>query len=71
MPEESAVRDLLQPLTAAGELLVRENGKMRFEAAGPEKLQQAEFIMLQEGRVHFEGTAEELRRSQDRFKFHV
>ena len=33
--------------------------------AAQEKIDQADFVMIKEGRVHFEGTAEELRHSQD------
>ena len=35
--------------------------------AGEDKIEQAEFIMLQDGRIHFEGTAEELRKSTDHY----
>ena len=35
--------------------------------ATEEKVEQADFVMIREGRVAFEGTAEELRRSQDSY----
>ena len=35
--------------------------------AGEDKIEQAEFIMLQDGRIHFDGTAEELRESTDHY----
>ncbi len=35
--------------------------------AGEDKIEQAEFIMLQNGCIHFEGTAEELRESTDHY----
>jgi len=41
----------------------RENGEIKFEKADREKGDQAEFIMLKEGRIHFEGNASELRRA--------
>jgi phospholipid/cholesterol/gamma-HCH transport system ATP-binding protein len=44
---------------------VRQNGAIRVVAADPEKRGQAEFIMLRDGRVAFEGDAEELRSSSD------
>ena len=40
---------------------VRENGRMHFEKADAKKADEAEFIMLKEGRVAFEGNASELR----------
>jgi phospholipid/cholesterol/gamma-HCH transport system ATP-binding protein len=44
---------------------VREAGKITFVSAGPEKLGEAEFIMLKDGLILFEGTAPELRASTD------
>jgi phospholipid/cholesterol/gamma-HCH transport system ATP-binding protein len=41
------------------------NGKVRIVPATPEKEREAEFIMLREGLVVFEGDAEALRQSQD------
>ena len=41
----------------------RRNGDVTFEKADREKGDQAEFIMLKDGRIHFEGNASELRRS--------
>ena len=43
----------------------RDNGMVRIIQAGGEKSEEAEFIMLREGGVAFEGQAEELRRSND------
>src|SRR3954463_16514429 len=40
---------------------IREGNQIRFEKADQEKADQAEFIMLKEGRIHFEGNASELR----------
>src|SRR3954467_2896471 len=40
---------------------IREGNQIRFEKADREKSDQAEFIMLKEGRIHFEGNASELR----------
>jgi len=40
---------------------LRENGRMHFEKADAKKADEAEFIMLKEGRVAFEGNASELR----------
>jgi phospholipid/cholesterol/gamma-HCH transport system ATP-binding protein len=41
----------------------RRNGDVAFEKADREKGDQAEFIMLKDGRIHFEGNASELRRA--------
>jgi phospholipid/cholesterol/gamma-HCH transport system ATP-binding protein len=38
-----------------------EGADLRYDRAGRGKTQQAEFIMLKDGRIHFEGTASELR----------
>jgi phospholipid/cholesterol/gamma-HCH transport system ATP-binding protein len=43
----------------------RENGKVRIVQADQEKAEEAEFIMLRDGLVCFEGPAGELRRSTD------
>jgi phospholipid/cholesterol/gamma-HCH transport system ATP-binding protein len=40
-------------------------GKITFAPAGPEKLEEAEFMMLKDGLILFEGTASELRASKD------
>jgi len=40
---------------------LRENGKMHFDKADGRKADEAEFIMLKEGRISFEGNASELR----------
>jgi hypothetical protein len=42
-------------------MAVRENGKPRLVPAGPEKCDEAEFIMLRDGKIAFEGNASELR----------
>lgn len=41
------------------------DGRVRIVPAGPEKAREAEFIMLRDGLICFEGDAEELRRSTD------
>ncbi len=43
----------------------RENGEIRIEPADEKKAEEAEFIMLREGHIHFEGHAAELRSSTD------
>jgi phospholipid/cholesterol/gamma-HCH transport system ATP-binding protein len=40
-------------------------GEVELIPAAREKVEQADFVMIKEGRVHFEGTAEELRHSKD------
>ena len=40
-------------------------GEIEIVQAAQEKIEQADFVMIKEGRVHFEGTAEELRHSKD------
>lgn len=40
-------------------------GKVDFVPAGPQKLEEAEFLMLKDGLISFAGTADELRRSTD------
>lgn len=40
-------------------------GEVELIPATREKIEQADFVMIKEGRVHFEGTAEELRHSKD------
>ena len=44
---------------------VREDGAIRIEPADEKKAEEAEFIMLKDGRIHFEGHAAELRASRD------
>jgi len=44
---------------------VRQGNKVNFTHAGPAKMQEAEFMMLKDGLIIFEGTAEELRASTD------
>jgi len=46
---------------------VRENDQIRIERADEKKAEEAEFIMLKDGRIHFEGHAAELRGSQDQY----
>jgi phospholipid/cholesterol/gamma-HCH transport system ATP-binding protein len=41
------------------------NGTVEIVEAARDKIEQADFVMIKEGRVHFEGTAEELRHSKD------
>ena len=41
------------------------DGKVDIQQAAHEKIEQADFVMIKEGQVHFEGTAEELRHSKD------
>lgn len=45
----------------------RDSNSVDIVKAGEDKIEQAEFIMLQNGRIHFEGTAEELRESTDHY----
>jgi phospholipid/cholesterol/gamma-HCH transport system ATP-binding protein len=44
---------------------VRKASVLAFAPAGPEKAAMTEFLMLKDGRVAFEGAADELRRSDD------
>src|SRR5439155_2931255 len=44
---------------------VRDNGQLRFRPADDRKLDEAEFIMLKDGRILFEGNAHELREATD------
>jgi phospholipid/cholesterol/gamma-HCH transport system ATP-binding protein len=46
---------------------VRRDGKVDFVPAGPAKLEEAEFMMLKDGLIIFEGTADELRSSKDEY----
>jgi phospholipid/cholesterol/gamma-HCH transport system ATP-binding protein len=45
---------------------VKQDGGVGIEKAPADKADQAEFIMLKEGRIHFEGNASELRRAAER-----
>jgi phospholipid/cholesterol/gamma-HCH transport system ATP-binding protein len=45
----------------------RPDGSVEIGAAAHDKIEQADFVMIKEGQVAFEGTAEELRRSQDSY----
>jgi len=42
-----------------------DTGRITFAPAGPDKLEEAEFMMLKDGLILFEGTASELRSSTD------
>ena len=44
---------------------VKQGDKVEFTHAGPAKMQEAEFMMLKDGLIIFEGTADELRASTD------
>jgi phospholipid/cholesterol/gamma-HCH transport system ATP-binding protein len=44
---------------------VKQGDKVEFVHAGPAKMQEAEFMMLKDGLIIFEGTADELRASTD------
>ena len=44
---------------------VRRGDAVDFVDAGPEKMEEAEFMMLKDGIIIFEGTANELRASKD------
>jgi phospholipid/cholesterol/gamma-HCH transport system ATP-binding protein len=44
---------------------VRTNGKITFVPSAPEKVGQPHFLMLKDGRIHFDGTAAELLASTD------
>jgi phospholipid/cholesterol/gamma-HCH transport system ATP-binding protein len=46
---------------------IRRGDKVEFAHAGPEKMQEAEFMMLKDGLIIFEGTADELRASTDAY----
>ncbi len=43
------------------------DGTIRIVSAATKKSEEAEFIMLKDGRIHFEGTADELRQSSDSY----
>ena len=49
----------------AGYQAVRDNGQIRLMPADDRKLDEAEFIMLKDGRILFEGNAHELRASTE------
>ena len=46
---------------------VRRDGQVDFALSGPAKLEEAEFMMLKDGLIIFEGTATELRESKDEY----
>jgi phospholipid/cholesterol/gamma-HCH transport system ATP-binding protein len=52
---------------ATHEAVRRDDGLMRIAPADADKSEEAEFIMLRDGRIAFEGHAEELRGSSDRY----
>ena len=58
------LRDAFYIATHAAELV---DGQARIVAASEEKAEDAEFIMLRDGELAFEGTAAELRSSQDHY----
>ena len=45
----------------------RSGGGIEIEAAAEAKLQQADFVMLRDARIVFEGSADELRQSRDQY----
>lgn len=49
----------------AGHQAVRDNGRLTIIPADQRKAEEAEFLMLKDGRIHFEGSAAELRASKD------
>ena len=50
---------------ATHEATRRDDGRLRIEPADEEKAEEAEFIMLKDGRIAFEGHAAELRATAD------
>ena len=44
-----------------------EDKELEISPAGAEKVEQADFVMLKDGGIHFEGTAAELRSSKDQY----
>jgi phospholipid/cholesterol/gamma-HCH transport system ATP-binding protein len=50
---------------ATQEAVRQADGTVDLRQAAHDKIEQADFVMIKEGRVHFEGTAEELRHSKD------
>ena len=50
---------------ATHEAIRRADGQLHISGATPEKVREAEFIMLRDGLIAFEGNAEELRRTTD------
>jgi phospholipid/cholesterol/gamma-HCH transport system ATP-binding protein len=50
---------------ATSEAIREPDGTIRIVTADAKKSEEAEFIMLKDGRIHFEGTADELRHSTD------
>jgi phospholipid/cholesterol/gamma-HCH transport system ATP-binding protein len=58
------LRDAFHVATYAA---VRRNGRVGFVQADPKKADEAEFLMLRDGKVIFEGNATELRSSKDEY----
>jgi phospholipid/cholesterol/gamma-HCH transport system ATP-binding protein len=58
------IRDAFQVATHEA---VRTNGAPRIVEASPDKAEAATFMVLNEGRIYFEGTASELRASEDAY----
>jgi phospholipid/cholesterol/gamma-HCH transport system ATP-binding protein len=54
---------------AAGDAASGDGGKVAFEKAPPDKADQAEFIMLKDGQIAFEGNASELRAAARRDEY--
>jgi phospholipid/cholesterol/gamma-HCH transport system ATP-binding protein len=52
---------------ATHEAIRRDDGLIQIRSADPEKAEEAEFIMLKDGRIAFEGHAAELRASSDSY----
>ena len=46
---------------------VRRNGQVQIEDAGAARAEQVEFMVLLDGRIHFQGTAAELQASPDAY----
>ena len=44
---------------------VRQNGRLTIVPAAPGKAEEAEFVMLKDGRIYFEGSTADLRASED------
>ena len=57
-------RRWMPPLASKHEA-VRDNGSVRIVEADPSKADEAEFIMLHEGQIHFAGNLAEFRKSID------
>jgi phospholipid/cholesterol/gamma-HCH transport system ATP-binding protein len=51
----------------AGHQAVNKNGKIEFEPAGPEAAKRTQFLMLKDGKIAFEGSADALHESNDEY----